>query len=113
MKQIVKLITVILFTFIQTAAGQQTSEIHKAVIAGDLNKVRALIDSDPTLLESKDNEGDTPLIKACLNKQTRTRQPAIAKFLIEKGADVLRARNIPVNHPETRIAGDRFHYVRK
>jgi ankyrin repeat protein len=59
------------------------TEIHQAVIAGDLNKVRVLIDSDSTLLELKNNHGETPLIVAC-----KTRQIAIANYLIDKGANV-------------------------
>jgi ankyrin repeat protein len=61
------------------------SEIHKAVIAGDINKVRFLVDADSSLLELKDNKGRTPLI-LCFDGFTI--QLAIAKFLIEKGANV-------------------------
>jgi ankyrin repeat protein/acetyl esterase/lipase len=71
-------------------AAQQNSakpsgaeEIHIAAAAGDLNKVRALLEADPTLLESKDNLGFTPLHSACLAKQA-----AVAKFLLDKGANV-------------------------
>jgi ankyrin repeat protein len=75
-------------TWIQVQAQNDSktgtdAEIHQAVIAGDLNKVRALIDSDSTLLELKNNHGETPLMLAC-----KTRQVAIANFLIEKGANV-------------------------
>lgn len=64
-------------------------EIQQAVIAGDLNKVQALIDADLTLLESKDNSGNTLLIIAC-----QTRQVSVANYLIDKGANVNAKTNI-------------------
>jgi ankyrin repeat protein/predicted methyltransferase len=66
-----------------TPSGPRTSEIHEATAAGDLSKVRALVESDATLLESKDESGQTPLHRACLSKQV-----AVANFLIDKGANV-------------------------
>jgi len=48
-----------------TASGLRAGQIHDAASAGDLDKVRALIKADPTLLESRDNNGDTPLMTAC------------------------------------------------
>jgi ankyrin repeat protein len=59
------------------------AEIYKAVISGDLNKVRGLIEADPTLLELKNTNGETPLIIAC-----KTQQVSIANYLIDKGANV-------------------------
>ena len=66
-----------------TPSGPRTSAIHEAAAAGDLSKVRALVESDATLLESKDESGQTPLHRACLSKQV-----AVANFLIDKGANV-------------------------
>ncbi len=63
-------------------------EMFKAVNAGDLAKVKALIESNRNLLEIKDRSGSTPLIRACLNYQTMGRQVEVAKFLIEAGANV-------------------------
>lgn len=74
------------WTQIQAQTDPKTgtvAEIHQAVIAGDLNKVRVLINSDSTLFELKNSHGETPLILAC-----KTRQVAIANFLIDKGANV-------------------------
>ena len=76
-------LTVVLAGTSLTATGLQVDEIHDAAAAGDLNKVKALLDADPSLLESKDNDGRTPLNKACEKKQA-----AVANFLIDKGADV-------------------------
>jgi ankyrin repeat protein len=66
-----------------STANLQAGEIHEAAAVGDLNRVRTLLEADPTLLESTDDFGRTPLNKACERKQV-----AIATFLIEKGADV-------------------------
>jgi ankyrin repeat protein len=58
-------------------------EIHTAAAAGDMNKVRSLLEADSTLLESKDKDGYTPLMIAC-----RTLQIEIANYLLYKGANV-------------------------
>ena len=73
-------------TIIQVATSQQTKEIHKAVTSGNLDKVKELIDTNSILLESKDKNGNAPLILACLHGFTR--EPDIAEFLIAKGANV-------------------------
>jgi len=73
----------------QTDMKKETSEvIHQAVIAGDLNKIMALLEADSTLLEMKDTHGNTPLNLACFDPETWNKQPAIAKFLINKNANV-------------------------
>jgi ankyrin repeat protein len=63
-------------------APARTAEIHNLALAGDLEKIKALLDTDPELL---DNPGDmgTPLIYALLGKQQ-----AVAEYLIAKGANV-------------------------
>jgi len=66
-----------------TAVSLLAGDIHTAAVAGDLNKVRALLESDPTLLESKDSGGSTPLLTACAAQRV-----AVANFLLEKGANV-------------------------
>ncbi len=72
-----------------TTVGLRAGEIQKAAAAGDLNKVRALLEADPTLLESKDNDGETPLIKACVGVPPGdVSQVTTAILLIDKGADV-------------------------
>lgn len=67
------------FAVISLHAG----EIHDAVAAGNLTRIKTLIEVDSTLLDVKDSVGNTPLIIAC-----RTTQVAIAKYLIDKGANV-------------------------
>jgi ankyrin repeat protein len=65
------------------AATSPAGEIHAAAAAGYLNKVKALLEAEPTLLESKGGFGDTPLITACDGAQL-----AVANFLIGKGANI-------------------------
>ena len=65
------------------AKPSAAEEIHAAAAAGDLARVRALLETDPALLESKEGIGYTPLHRACLTKQV-----AVAKFLLDKGANV-------------------------
>lgn len=57
--------------------------IHDAAQKGDLNKVKALVQSDPKLVSSKDKNGNTPLHLAALHDHA-----AVAEFLIANGADV-------------------------
>lgn len=74
------------------AAGLRAGEIHTAAAAGDLNKVRALVEADPKLLESEDTDGNTPLIGACWGSPANIPQVAVANYLIDKGANI-NARN--------------------
>ena len=62
--------------------------IHDAARKGDLKKVQALIQADPTLVNSKDNMGDTPLHLAALHGEL-----AVAQALVAAGADV-NAKNL-------------------
>jgi ankyrin repeat protein len=57
--------------------------IHDAARKGDLKKVQALIQADPTLVKSKDSMGDTPLHVAALHGEL-----AVAQALVAAGADV-------------------------
>lgn len=76
------------------AAKLQAGEIHDAAAAGDLNKVKALLEANPALLESKDDrtesnlKDNTPLISACWAPSSGTPQLAVANFLIDRGANV-------------------------
>jgi ankyrin repeat protein len=57
--------------------------IHDAARKGDLKKVQALIQSDPSSVNSKDNMGDTPLHVAALHGEV-----AVAQALIAAGAEI-------------------------
>lgn len=63
-------------------------KIHLAVDAGDLTTVRTLLEAHPNWLDLRDKDQRTPLMRACLNRQTMRRQVEIARLLIERGADV-------------------------
>jgi len=68
----------------QTSQQQdRKQEIHKAIAAGDLGKIQALLAADPGLLEFRDENGCTPLLNACLSSKT-----TIAHFLLDRGAEV-------------------------
>jgi ankyrin repeat protein len=57
--------------------------IHDAARKGDANKVKALLQTDPKLVSSKDGNGDTPLHVAALHGQVQA-----AQALVDAGADV-------------------------
>lgn len=86
MSQFTKLISVFCLIILVATTSSQAGEIHEAVAAGDLNKVRMLLKADPILLESEDNNGNTPLNLACFHDFTK--EPAVARFLMDKGANV-------------------------
>ncbi len=57
------------------------AELFTAIRAGDSGKVKALLDSDPALLDAKDENGLSALTIA-----KYTRQEAIAQMLLDRGA---------------------------
>jgi ankyrin repeat protein len=58
-------------------------EIHEAIKAGDLSKVKSILVEDPAQISARDEALSTPLHIAVADSQV-----AIARMLIEKGADV-------------------------
>lgn len=90
----VKLICLICIILLFATVDLQAGEIHDAAAAGDLNKVKALLEADPTLLESKDDrdrnnlKGNTPLISACWGPGSNNWQATVANYLIDKGANI-------------------------
>ena len=61
-----------------------SAEIHEAAMAGDVEKVKAILEKDPSQLNAYDEYREfSPLHIAALNDQKE-----VAAFLIEKGADV-------------------------
>ncbi len=58
-------------------------EIHELVTRGDADAVRALLERDPSLLEARDERGQTPLHLA-----TRGESAEIVRLLIEAGAEI-------------------------
>ena len=61
-----------------------SDEIHDAVTDNNPARVASLLDSDPSLLELRDEQEMTPLNLAALNGNTE-----VARMLIERGADIL------------------------
>ena len=75
---------IILLTLLGITSLSWTSDnIHEAIIKGDLNAVQAILETDESLLENRNPDNLTPLLLASIHGQTE-----IARFLIEKGADI-------------------------
>lgn len=69
--------------------GVEGDEIHKAAMAGDLPKIKALVGGNPKLLNLRDDQnGFTPLICAAY-----TNQVAVLEFLLKSKADIRVASN--------------------
>jgi len=83
-----QLINALWITLLVVTVGLQAGEIHQAVDAGDMDRVRGLLEADPSLLEARDDHGDTPLNRACFNERTWSRQSDVARFLIAQGAEI-------------------------
>lgn len=83
MNNIIKFFSIIYFTILFTTSGLYAGEIHDAAAAGDLDKVKVMLEADPNLLESKGEYDSTPLLVACGKQQLE-----VVQFLIEKGANI-------------------------
>jgi ankyrin repeat protein len=60
------------------------SEFVKAAQNGDLNEVKRLFALNPTIINEKDKEKDTAIMKACRNCNGKD----VVAFLLEKGANI-------------------------
>lgn len=63
-------------------SGDSVQDFSSALTAGDVEKVKALLDADPALLELRDGEGLTPIHYAA--KKNRAE---IIELLIARGMD--------------------------
>jgi ankyrin repeat protein len=61
----------------------QDHEIHTAAEAGNIRRVRALLDQDPALVNRGDHSGGTPLHRAVL-----ARRHDVINLLVDRGANV-------------------------
>ncbi len=57
-------------------------DIFEPIKKGDLDKIKAILESDPSLLNVREANDRTPLMQALFSRQV-----AVFKFLLEKGAD--------------------------
>ena len=69
--------------FLLAAGAFCGQDIFEAVAAGDLAKVKAIVEADPQALEARNNYRQTPLILAIQKKKLE-----VAEFLLARGADV-------------------------
>ncbi|MDQ7826257.1 MAG: ankyrin repeat domain-containing protein [Candidatus Eremiobacteraeota bacterium] len=74
------MVTIIIIVF---ALLGSSANIHNAVYSGDRQKVAALIEKDPSLVNKRDDLSKTPLHKAAEQGFT-----SIAEYLLSKGADI-------------------------
>ena len=84
---------------ILSATPLTAHEIHDAAQAGDLAKVRSLLEADPDLLELKNENGKTPMHFAAESGSVE-----LIRFLLDKGAAV-NAKNIASEIPLHYAAG--------
>ncbi len=73
-----------LFVLFATALGLPAAEIHDAVRAGDVAKVRAILDKDAAAANALDENGRPPLALACIPATNMD----MVRCLVERGADV-------------------------
>jgi hypothetical protein len=99
------IISIMLFSFFNQVF---TQEIHEAVKTGDVEKVKMLIEKDPTLLNARDNFNATPLHWAGIRCQRE-----IFMFLCEKGADVNATENHGGTPMQWAAAWDNTDFIEK
>lgn len=75
-------IALVALVLVVSARGARAGEIHDAILKGDVEKVRELLEKDAKLVESLDPHGARPLQVAAAHPEA-----AMAKLLLEKGAD--------------------------
>jgi len=78
-------ILVMILGLLATAAAQ---ELYEAVKAGDLERVRQIVDRDPGMVNIPNERGETILFGAVMQGR-----PEIVAYLVSKGADVSRMNN--------------------
>jgi ankyrin repeat protein len=83
----------VIAVFILAAATTQAQDIFSAVKNNDLEKVNVLIEKDASLVNIKDEAGNTPLHHAVIIGSSET-----IKLLLSKGADI-NAQNTQLNTP--------------
>ena len=72
-------------------ASRTSVSFHEACALGDTERVRTMLDADPSLLNANAPDGFPPVGLAIF-----FRQPAVARLLIDRGADVTAAADNPM-----------------
>ena len=72
-------------------ASRVAITFHEACALGDIERVLTMLDADPSLLNANAPDGFPPVGLAIF-----FRQPAVARLLIERGADVTAAADNPM-----------------
>lgn len=78
-----KAVILLLSATLLIGAPVYASEIHDAVVQGDIANIKAILSGQPDLVNAKDEKGSTPLHLASFKGYLE-----VAKFLLEKGADI-------------------------
>jgi len=78
----------LIFIFCLLAAAASAQELYEAVKAGDLDKVRQIIERDPAIVNIPNQSGETILFGAVTEAK-----PDIVAYLLSKGANVNHMNN--------------------
>ena len=76
-------VIILLVFFGLTSTSWTSDNIHEAIIKGNLDAVKTILETNVDLLEARNSDNLTPLLLVSIHGQTE-----IARFLIEKGADI-------------------------
>ena len=76
------------------APTRDDHDIHRAADAGDVRRVRELLNADATLLNRGDRAGGTPLHRAVVGRSRK-----VAKFLLDRGADIHAIHGVGLGAP--------------
>ncbi len=79
LKSVISILTILFFLY----NGLRAGEIHTAAKNGDLDKVKSLLETNPELINAKDNKGFTPLHSA-VSKGRKS----IVTYLVTQGANI-------------------------
>src|SRR5262249_14697977 len=67
---------------------------HRAAEAGDLRRVRQLLDADPMLLNRGDRAGGSPLHRAVVGRSRK-----VVEFLLDRGAHIHAIHGVGLGSP--------------
>src|SRR5687768_7462928 len=68
---------------VQPSDARADHPIHVAAERGDIARVRAMLDTDPTLVARGDRAGGTPLHRAVIGRASN-----VVKLVLDRGADI-------------------------